>query len=635
MLIFILISIPLFARAGGGGSYGGGGSSSGGGGSYGGYSGSSGYSSSGGSAGGIIFPCITISIILTPLIIFYFVFRKIPNVYLKKAKYYQEKYYLKKAIDNIISKDQYFSIRNFNERIKKAFIEIQHAWCQQDLTSIRPFISDGIEERFSLQIEMQKTEGWKNIMEKIRILKVEILEVNSNRNFDVIHVAISAKAKDYKVDIKSGKMIKGSLLKDSFTEIWSFLRKPGVKTLEYTGLIEGMCPNCSAPLNITDAGQCKSCRAYIRCGDYDWILSEITQKVEWEAKNIYEEIPGMNELIQKDKNFSIQNIEDRVSVIFYRFQISMFYGEIKYLKKMSFPKNLSSIEKNNLIKKNNYNYYFRFPAIGKVETLWVETTGDDNFDKVHVLIKWSGAYSKINNDTNKIIIQNRRKIYRSVFTLLRNKKTVSNKKFLYSSHCPNCGAPEIPDDSDSCQYCNTILNDGSRDWVLYNINNYSNWLKENRVKWLEEIKRMKHEISVKPESIIESLAVLIASDKIINNKEIKALLKLSKAYNFPDYKVNEILERAKKGLCIWRIPEDSQKRIVFLYSMIDFALSDGRISRQEKLLLIKVAKFIGININTLDIWIKNRENLLLNYAKRIINYGDPFIPPPPNIIDKK
>jgi len=572
-------------------------------------------------------------IFFVPFAIFFIVFRNISNFKIKKAKYYQDKYYLKKAIDNIISKDSDFSVINFKERIKKAFIEIQHAWCKQDLTSIKPFISDGIEERFSLQIEMQKKEGWENIMENIRIIKVEILEVNSDKSFDIIHIAITAKAKDYKVDIKTGQIIRGSLIKESFTEIWSFLRKPGVKTLKGKGLIEGMCPNCSAPLDITDAGQCNACKAYIRCGDYDWILSEITQQVEWEAKNTYEKIPGFAQLINKDKNFSIQNIEDRVSVIFYRFQTAMFFGEIKYLKKCSYPVILPFIKKEYLLKNTSYNYYYRFPAIGKVETIWIESPDNEKFDKVHILIKWSGAYSKVNHNINKIIIQNQRKIKISVFTLIRNKKSFSNKKYLYSSHCPNCGAPENQDNSDSCQYCNTILNDGSRDWILYSIKNYSQWLALNRIPWLEAKNKIKKEISTRPGSVIEALASLIVSDKIINNKEINALIKLSKPYSFSANRINEILERAKKGLSIYKLPEDSKNRIIFLYSMIDIALCDGKVTRQEKLLLNKVAKQSGVNNKTLKNWIKERESLLLHYTKNIIKNKDCYIPPPPNIID--
>src|SRR5207249_3952280 len=34
------------------------------------------------------------------------------------------------------------------------------------------------------------------------------------------------------------------------------------------------------------------------------------------------------------------------------------------------------------------------------------------------------------------------------------------------AHCPDCGAPETGGESDACEHCGEVLNDGSRDWVL-------------------------------------------------------------------------------------------------------------------------------------------------------------------------
>ena len=37
------------------------------------------------------------------------------------------------------------------------------------------------------------------------------------------------------------------------------------------------CPNCGAPLAISNAGQCTHCNAEVESGSFDWTLSKIEQ----------------------------------------------------------------------------------------------------------------------------------------------------------------------------------------------------------------------------------------------------------------------------------------------------------------------------------------------------------------------
>ena len=63
---------------------------------------------------------------------------------------------------------------------------------------------------------------------------------------------------------------------------------------------------------------------------------------------------------------------------------------------------------------------------------------------------------------------------KSVFVLKRdiNTKTDTRKCFC-SSHCVNCGAPETFNSSNYCEYCNTAVNDDTKDWILTEIYNFS------------------------------------------------------------------------------------------------------------------------------------------------------------------
>ena len=70
--------------------------------------------------------------------------------------------------------------------------------------------------------------------------------------------------------LDTGKRIPGSKLpRDSFTEMWSFLRRRGAKTPSGEGRIEGKCPNCGAPLSMEQSARCGTCECLARSGQFD------------------------------------------------------------------------------------------------------------------------------------------------------------------------------------------------------------------------------------------------------------------------------------------------------------------------------------------------------------------------------
>ncbi|MCD4702208.1 MAG: 39S ribosomal protein L45, partial [Candidatus Aegiribacteria sp.] len=314
--ILLVLASTAFARAGGGGSYGGSGGGGGG----------------GSGAGYIIYllirlaihkPLIGVPLLVVVIILMIKFGRKAKGGYethtitrAGKLRREQEHQEMLDALGVLKQRDPGFSKENFIQKVNKAFIALQEAWSNQDLSSVNQFISDGIDDRFSLQIEMQKAEGYRNRMENISVQSSKIVGVFSDSHFDTIHVEITARADDTDVDVKTGKRIRRNT-SAPFTEYWSFLRKPGVQTLEGKGLVEGVCPNCGAPIELSDTGKCENCDSVLTSGEYDWVLAEITQSMEWNVVSDKSLIPGFEDMEVIDPGFNLQHIEDRTSVIFW------------------------------------------------------------------------------------------------------------------------------------------------------------------------------------------------------------------------------------------------------------------------------------------------------------------------------
>ena len=397
MGMIALSCAEVWARAGGGGGYGGGGGFSGGGGSGGG----------GGLFYVLIWLCLRNPLIGIPLLLIvvaFFVFggRKAKSHHvtrtIRRGRQKQAERRFTAGQEAILAHDPAFDMPHLQERVAKAFGKIQIAWSEQKLNSVRAFISDGIHERFSLQIGMQQAEGFRNIMENVRVRQCEPVAIYSTEQFDTIHFRIHASADDHKVSLESGGKIPGSGNSGAFTEFWSFHRRPGAKSLSSDGTIEGNCPRCGAPLEVVDVARCESCGAQVNSGEFDWVLAEITQEQEWQVPGAETRLPGIAELRQRDPGFNIQHIEDRVSVMFYRLRAAEFYRDQKYIAPVITPEFRTSIEKS-----LQESRYYHDPVVGMVELINAATDLARGRDTLRVKLRWSGTLKQRSGEREQIL----------------------------------------------------------------------------------------------------------------------------------------------------------------------------------------------------------------------------------------
>jgi len=228
------VSAELIAQAGGGGSFGGSSRGEGGG------------NGSGGGGDGARFylliritfeqPLIGVPIWIVIAVVLYHS-KKAGTDYritrtIRRGRKFQEEHLRNSVIGRIQQRDPNFELATFLQRVANGFTIIQHAWSEQDLSSCRAFMSDGVIERFELYIAMQQAEGIRNRLRDVNIVNSEVVSVTSDQHFDSIHVRITAPAICYNQSLESGRRVSGHSDKApiKFTEIWSFSRCPGAET---------------------------------------------------------------------------------------------------------------------------------------------------------------------------------------------------------------------------------------------------------------------------------------------------------------------------------------------------------------------------------------------------------------------
>jgi len=602
----MLICAEVFARAGGGGNYSGGG-------------GGGGFSGGGGGGDGIgallylaiLYPEVGVPVIIIVIVASAFKHKFNPDRTTAKAVKQLENIAAPSTagLGSIKDRDSAFDADAFLEKVKEIDFAVQDAWCHGDMSPVRGFLSDGLFRQFEGQLRIMKHQGIRNAMADHEISQISLHAVDHDDHFDTLHVAIEASAKDVEVDAslsyEEATAKARRARKEQYTEIWSFLRRPGARTLASGGAIEGMCPNCGAPVKTSQTTKCEHCQALINSGDYDWVLAEITQPLEWRPSSTGQ-VPGLVELSQSDPKFNRQAAEDRGSYIFWRWieaQVKADAGALSKCSTKDFQGNLVNQLKSGEAK------LFK-TAVGSVDLVACELGKSDGRDRFFVKIFWSSAQSATSAPRPAA----------SVLVLSR-KAGAKDPGGLSYSGCPVCQGPLSENDSPSCEYCGADLAAGDTDWVL------------ERVMRPEEVRVAIQPVAAVAGSVGESdtevpvwatpdmgnqrertlllmrMAAVVMADGIVTRQERRLLKSASKRWGVSLEVVQPILsgEVNPNDLEMMR-PSNPDG---FLSGLISAALIDGRIDYKEEKLLLDVGRNLGIS----DAATKNMMNTMTKMAK--------------------
>jgi len=342
------------------------------------------------------------------------------------------------ALEKIKKQIPDFSAEAFRNRVRVITEKIQESWCAGDMRPCRPYLSQGVYDRFRLQLRiMREFEFDRNMMQDFRIDNLTIYEYDFSRDYHLIVVRLEAEARDITVALalKEEAALRAvkKAKKNSFVEYYSFARKRHSPAND-AQQIAGSCGRCGTPFPI--AGQtiiCRSCSAVISSGDFDWVLTEITQEIEFK-KGLG--IP-----------FRIYNgnrIEDRASFLFWRFAMVQLTGNKNLLTRDATIAFLTKSAKR--ARMRNF-------AVGAAELEDV-IKEEDRFTAT-VRLKWSATDEQENEPRHR----------ESLLTLVSGKNDVNGHGFAEHS-CESCGAPLPETDSDTCAYCKATIAKKNPDWLL-------------------------------------------------------------------------------------------------------------------------------------------------------------------------
>jgi hypothetical protein len=514
------------------------------------------------------------------------------------------------------SKDPQFEPRTVLDKVRNLFPALQDAWFKRDLTPIRPFLSDATYQRFNVQLQLMTAQGVRDAIADYRLQGVQIVGLEQSEWFDSIHVSVRAEMRDTDVPAShSDEQALAAARKapfESFTEVWTFVRKPGAQTRIGQDLFQGKCPNCGAPYKGGANNICEYCGAVVNSGNYDWTLSEITQGVEFNRHTAH--VPGLREARQADPALNLEILEDRASLLFWKWIDAQSRGEAGRMAQVANAELLSQLgEELGALRAQGRRRVVLECAVGAVNTRSLEVNPEGH-DLAHVEIRWSARMG--------VVAEGQRPPrtppvpQRWVFTLARKHGAKTNTaNGMATDRCPQCNAPLTSSGASACQYCGTQLGTGEKDWVLASTSLVETWDARSR-----QPRPVTHfppaagrqpspaELPAAPvtgpgtdtvidtqerERLLYMMAAIAASDGGVDSGERKLLKLCATRWNVPWQNV-EMALTAGPQLFTRLIPRGSPEASVFMRHLVEMALVDGRVDRKERRMLEAAASHLNV-----------------------------------------
>ena len=552
---------------------------------------------------------------------------------------------------NLQASDPAFDARAFYQRVTEAFLKMQDAWCAQVLASVDAFISDAVRERFKLEFMQARHLGEKDRMAQIQVQSVSLAHATNDHLYDTAVVAIDASAVDQTISASTGKVLSGSDESVPFREYWTFLRRRGAKSSNKPGLMEGNCPNCGAPLSINQSTQCPNCRAMIFSGEFDWIVTEITQASVWRPES-ETTVPGIEDLIKRDQNFSLAQLEDTASVMFWRKASADLDGKINPLKKICTPAFASMYQ--GLLKpdRNGVRAAWGHCAVGALRTLGIiaaakpgsathedptpvpsatsvqagGNSGDaEAMDRALLQIDWSAQRFEIKPDgTTSHSAQT--EVFHSMLVLERKPDCQTNiHTGISSAHCPNCGAPLSDDAADSCPYCGAVLTDGSHGWVLAGMLPLAGTDAQNLLSHLS-IPDNTDEAAPAPAPHMVATAPMLVSWAVYNalagdtadDQFDGLLMKLGQNHGLPAQMTRQMILAGHTHSLAAPRPESPAQARQWLGEMIETSLEMGPMTPQTQALFERIAGALGMGPYDLKLLVNQQRGALRDRATQAL-----------------
>ena len=492
-------------------------------------------------------------------------------------------------VASILQRDPSFAEGPFLERVRSLFLVTQDAWSHGDLVPVRRFLSDATWLRFRVQLALLRAQGVRNVTADVEVVDATLVGFEQNDSFETLHVAISARARD--VDAPAQwpetklREAAAQAQAQAFAEVWSLVRKSGVQSPGNNALEARKCPSCGAPFDGGAASNCSYCRAVVNSGAYDWVLAEITQAVE--ARRVEEAVPGLVAIRRRDPSLSLEVLEDRASLVFWRWVEAQSTGQPETLVRLAQPAAIERLRSDvQRLAEQRSRRVFLECAVGEVRVRAFEEAPPDG-TLAHIEVRWSArtGVGPLGQPPPRLPILPQR----WVFTLIRASDSMSRVgQGMSTDRCPECGGPLGDGLDPKCQWCDRLLAGNLRDWTLAEAVPVEVW--EARARFDPAVRpspALGFPDVEERERLLYAMAAMALADGVVDARERRLLLQCAEKWGLSPDHVDTALSVGPDALETLLPRHHSGEP--FLRALAQLAAVDGKVDSSERRILEAVA----------------------------------------------
>jgi tellurite resistance protein len=489
-------------------------------------------------------------------------------------------------------RDPTFAVGPFLDRVRALFLTTQEAWSSGELLPVRRFLSDATWLRFRVQLGLLRAQGVRNVTADMNVTGMDLVGLEQNEWFDTLHVAVQARARDSDVPVDwseaKAHAAAGHAEAQPFTEVWSLVRKPGVQTSKDGGLDARTCPSCGAPFDGGAASTCSYCKAVVNSGAYDWVLAEITQAVEITRADA--PVPGLEVLRQRDPGLSLEVLEDRASLIFWRWVEAQSTGQPDRLARSAQRGPMDRMRADvQRLSEQRARRVFLECAVGEVRVRAFEDSADLR-TLAHVEIRWSArtGVGPLGHAPPVLPVLPQRWI----FTLVRASDATSRTdQGMSTDRCPQCGGPLGDGLAAKCEWCDTQLAGDLRDWTLAEACPVEDWEGRAAFTATDATAPVVQDLEER-ERLLYTMAAMALADGEVDARERRLLVQCAERWGLPESHVDAALSAGPDSL--GTLLPSVHAGEPFLRALAQLAGVDGRVDATERRMLESVAARLGL-----------------------------------------
>ena len=173
-------------------------------------------------------------------------------------------------INELLEENQDFDVNLFKKWASNIFEYVQLANLEE-MKLIKNSISDLLYDKRILQLQNFERDNLELKRDTLLVKDVKIYDYYSGLDGEKIKVYIKADLKEYIINKKNKKVLKGSSKK--ILEKQYILTFKDLETNEKNGFIHN-CPNCGGNVIENEFGRCKYCGSLINPIRYNWLLEK-------------------------------------------------------------------------------------------------------------------------------------------------------------------------------------------------------------------------------------------------------------------------------------------------------------------------------------------------------------------------